>query len=263
MKVIPISGVIGMDVTANEIRSALASASGQAVVLEISSPGGFVTDALEIFNLVKRHVGGTTAKLMGLAASAASYISCAAQRTVAEANAVFMIHGAEGVCVGNSEAMEKMRNILSGFSELLARAYAEKSGKPINQVLQLMSAETWLFSDQAREAGFVDEVLPGAGRLTDKPAALAAARDAVASARSRQTWSEGYMEKAVALLGGLPQSRPDQDIMAAITAKGWEAADVAFAVKHGVSLEDIAQFGPRVDARENAARIAAHDQRRW
>jgi ATP-dependent protease ClpP protease subunit len=266
MKVIPLSGVIGFDVSAKDIRAQLEAAAGDRIEVQISSPGGIIFAGLEIFNLIKNYRGPKSSRLMGMAASMASYIALAGDRVVAEDNVVFMVHGAQGVAIGDRLAMEKMASILSGFSGLLAKKYAEKSGKSEGEILGLMDAETWYFGAEAKDAGFVDEIVAATTTgATNKAAAIASARASVASAQARQApWPADAMERAVAVLGGVPTRRPGQeDLMAQITAKGWSAEDVAFAVKCGVSLEDIALYGPRVDARENAARIAAHDQRRW
>jgi len=73
MKVIEISGVIGLDVEGKDIRNKLIEAGGEDVRIELSSPGGFVFDGLEIFNLLSQYSGNVEIRLMGLAASMASW----------------------------------------------------------------------------------------------------------------------------------------------------------------------------------------------
>ena len=55
MKTIPISGVIGYDVSAKDIRSQLDAAKGEPVKCEVSSPGGLAFTGLEIYNLLKNY----------------------------------------------------------------------------------------------------------------------------------------------------------------------------------------------------------------
>jgi len=177
MKVIPISGVIGWDVSAKDIRSALEAAAGDEVEVQISSPGGFVYDMLEIYNLIRNYQGKKSTRLMGIAASAASYVAMAAGFVRQEDNAVFMIHNAQGGALGDQNTMRKAAEILDGFSGLIARAYAEKSGKSIEAVRTLMDSDAWYFGIEALDAGFVDEVVTSStGAGTDRAAALAMAR---------------------------------------------------------------------------------------
>lgn len=190
MKTIPISGVIGWDVSPNDIRQALAEAKGEAVEVQISSPGGFVTDGLEIYNLIRAYEGQVTTRIIGLAASMASYIALAGDRVVAEPNAVYMIHNALGGATGDHRDLRKTADVFEGFSIMLARAYASKIGKSIDYVRGLMDAETWYFGDESKTAGFVDEM---AGDSTDdRSVALLAAR---ASASACSTFLREFTEQ--------------------------------------------------------------------
>ena len=71
MKVIPISGVIGWDIYPKDIRAMLEAAAGEEVEIQISSPGGFVFEGLEMFNLIRRYAGAKTTFIMGEASSMA------------------------------------------------------------------------------------------------------------------------------------------------------------------------------------------------
>ena len=53
MKKITLSGVIGWDITASDISKKLEEVNGADIEVLISSPGGYVAEALEIFNLFK------------------------------------------------------------------------------------------------------------------------------------------------------------------------------------------------------------------
>jgi len=159
MKVIPISGVIGWDVTGQMVREALAAANGDAVEIQLSSVGGLVFDGLEIFNLIKNYEGETTARLMGIAASMGSYIPLAADKIISEPNAVMMIHNAWGIGMGNAEDLRAEAAVLEGLSAILADAYVKKTGKSIDEIKSMMDAETWLFGQEIMDSGFVDEIV--------------------------------------------------------------------------------------------------------
>jgi ATP-dependent protease ClpP protease subunit len=171
MKII-IDGVIGWDVLAEDVREQLNKAEGQDVVIEISSPGGFIWDGLTIFNLIKNYSGKTTIVLMGLAASMASYIALSANVSKAEKNAVYMIHNAGNCVCGDYRDMQEQAVFLEGLTNLLAKTYSEKSGKPLDEIRAMMDDTTWLYGEEMVDAGFIDEVIEGDSN-DSKPDAVA------------------------------------------------------------------------------------------
>lgn len=189
MKVIPISGVIGWDVTGQSVREALAAAKGDEIEIHLSSVGGLVFDGLEIFNLIKNYEGKKTARLMGIAASMGSYIPLAADCIVAEGNAVMMIHNAWGIGMGNADDLRAEAAVLEGLSAILADAYVKKTGKPLDEIKAMMDAETWFFGQEMVDAGFVDEI---AGAPTeDKEEKVKAARAELVAAKKLVAEYEG------------------------------------------------------------------------
>ena len=203
MKVIPISGVIGWDVSPKEIRTALDAAAGEPVEVQISSPGGMALEAFEIYNLIKNYKGPKNARLMGEAASAASYIAMAADKVIGEENVVFMIHNAQGGAMGDHNTMRKAGSILEGLSGILAQAYARKSGKPIEEIQSIMDEQGWYFGQEAMDAGFVDEIVPApADAQKDKAAAMALARAKVQACRKiiGEVETAETLEQAAAML---------------------------------------------------------------
>lgn len=159
MKTITISGIIGWDTEAQDFREALQRANGDDVEIIINSPGGLVSDALEIYNLIRNYSGQTLVKLSGYAMSAASYIPLAANRVVAEDNAIYMIHNVIGGVYGNHNEIIKYGETVRSMSKMLGKAYASRSGKSPEEIEQLMDAETYFFGDEMVEAGFVDEII--------------------------------------------------------------------------------------------------------
>lgn len=159
MKQIPISGVIGWDTLASDLRTALQEANGDAVELLISSPGGLVSEGLEMFNLIRNYAGPTTARLSGYAMSMASYIPLAAKRIVAEDNAIYMIHNVRGGVFGDHNDILNYGATTKGMSRLIAKAYAARTGKPLEEVEKMMDVETYFFGDEMTDHGFVDEII--------------------------------------------------------------------------------------------------------
>lgn len=199
------SGVIGWDIYAADVRRQLAEAGSEDIEVQIASPGGFVYDGLEIYNLLRRHPGAVTTRLMGLAASMASYIAMAGSRVIAEDNVVFMIHNPWNMAVGDYREMRKNADYLGGLAGITAKAYAAKTGKPLEDVRALMDEETWLFGEEALDAGFVDEIVPASApeeAEPDKEAAVAQARVRVEEAKKliREVSTAEDASKAAALI---------------------------------------------------------------
>lgn len=201
MKTIAIEGIIGLDVTARDVREQL---TGDEVEMLISSPGGSVMEGLAIYNAVRdyrRKGGKVTARVVGLAGSMASYIPLAADTVRVEDNAVWMIHEPTMIALGRKADMERAANILEGVSVTLARAYAQKTGKDSDEIRAMMSAETYLFGDEITDAGFADELVPAGEGAETKDEAEALARAAVQDAEDKLSQTREDLTQLAAMVG--------------------------------------------------------------
>ncbi len=231
MKVISISGVIGWDVTAKDIRSELDKAKGEDIEVQVSSPGGLVIDGLEIYNLIKNYEGNKSSRLMGLAASMASYIVLAGDKVIAEDNAIYMIHNAMGIAWGDKNTMQKMSEILAGFSRIFAKAYARKSGKSIKEIEDLMDDETFYFGQEILDEGFVDEIVPAPEDAEkDKAAMLSMAMAQIEQCKKviSELETSETLVRAAAIFGNLETEAvgPDEAVEAATKTKKQEVKNM-------------------------------------
>jgi len=156
---IQINGEIGWDVTGDMIKEQLEKANGADVLFEISSPGGSVFEGLTIFNAIRNYKGKTAAHIIGLAASMASYIPLATDSVKVEDNAIYMIHNAWTVAIGDVNEMQDKADFLGSLNSMLSKAYSDKTGNTKEEILKLMGEETWYFGDEIKEMGFADEVI--------------------------------------------------------------------------------------------------------
>jgi ATP-dependent Clp endopeptidase proteolytic subunit ClpP len=208
MKTIVIDGIVGWDVTGRDVRRQLRAAGGEPVRVEISTPGGFVYDGLEIFNRLRNYSGGVHTHNMSLAASMGSYIALAGDKgkRTAEDNAVYMIHNVWGLAIGDHREMRAEADVLEGLTGLLSQAYAEASGKSVAEIRELMDAETFFFGEEILEAGFVDEITgTSSGAAPDKAGAVAIARGNLDECLARMKESEDRKEdiqKIAAMIKG-------------------------------------------------------------
>lgn len=126
------------------------------ILISINSPGGNVWDGLAIYNQLKARRPYVTARIDGVAASIASVIAMAAERVEMPSNAMLMIHEANGMAMGDSDAFRGMADKLDKHSDLLAGIYAEKTGRSRENIRAMMRAETWMDGTQAHAMGFSD-----------------------------------------------------------------------------------------------------------
>lgn len=186
MKQITISGIIGWDSTPAQLRQDLAGANGDDVEIIVSSPGGFVGDGLEMFNLIRNYAGKTVARLSGYAMSMASYLPLAADRIVAEDNAILMIHNVRGGIFGDHNDILKFGEMTAAMSRMLARAYAKHTGKSLEDIQGMMDRETYFFGQDMVDSGFIHELIATDGD-NDQQTACTTARIAWDSCFAKMT----------------------------------------------------------------------------
>jgi ATP-dependent protease ClpP protease subunit len=148
---------------------------GEIVVL-INSPGGDVSEGVSIYNLLKQHSATKTVKILGLAASIASVVSCAGDVVEMPPSALMMIHPPWSITIGDASDHRKTAEMLDKMRDSIAAVYAEKSGRPAAEFLPLMEAETWFNAAEAIEIGLadqVDEQAPAAKALRPAPISFA------------------------------------------------------------------------------------------
>lgn len=149
----------GMDaVTPYDVAAALEDVSGD-ITVEISSPGGDVIAANEIYYAIATYPGYVTADIVGWAASAASYVALAADTVRIVPTGMFMIHNVSGSAYGDYHDMDKESKVLQTFNKAVSNAYRLKTGMTEAELLAFMDQESWLTATVAKEKGFVDEII--------------------------------------------------------------------------------------------------------
>ena len=181
MKIITISGEIGWDVTPSMIREQLKAAKGADIDFHISTPGGYVFDGYEIYNLIRDYKRDNSkaeliATVKSIAASMGSYLIAnpAFSIVIVEDNSVYMNHNPWSFAVGDQHELRKTADVLDSLSVIIADSYAAKSGGTREEMQELMNAETWLFGQEIVEAGFADEIIQTeTGKKDDKKSSIA------------------------------------------------------------------------------------------
>lgn len=148
----------------------LAGAEGD-VIVEINSPGGYVTPAAEIYEAIRTYPGNIECQVVGQAASAASVIACAAKNSISPMGTFFM-HNCIGYASGNHNDMRQTMHAMESIDENIMEAYRAKTGMSDAEIYELMEENTTLNARQAVEYGFID-------KITDSAADIAQASSAV------------------------------------------------------------------------------------
>lgn len=131
----------------------------ESVIVNVASGGGDVFAASEIYSMLKGYSGDVTVNIQGLAASAASVIAMAGDHVNISPTAHIMIHKASTYLTGNADDLSKESNTLDKIDQSIANAYVAKTGMAQNDLIKLMSDETWLTAQEAVDKGFADEIM--------------------------------------------------------------------------------------------------------
>lgn len=144
----------------NSVISALRGKSFTNINVYISSPGGELSEAFDMSELLRSTNATLTAYLMGTCASAATMIASTADRVVMSKTCVYMIHKPSfNYTGGNAEDLRKSADLLDLNEGIMLDVYAGKTGMDKKKLAKLLRAETWMAAEEALEMGFVDEIV--------------------------------------------------------------------------------------------------------
>ncbi len=162
-------------VTAKDFAAELDKVDADEIVLRINSSGGDVFDGFAIYNLLRDHPAKVTTIVDGFAASIASIIALAGDSIEVHEASVVMIHEPWGVGIGNATELRELADVLDKtIAAPMAKLYADRMDRPIDEIRDLMEAETWWTGEEAVESGFASELITSA---PPKDAAANAGRD--------------------------------------------------------------------------------------
>lgn len=160
-------------VTTKGVKDALAGMKkGERLTVYIDSPGGDVFQGVAIRSLLSQWDAGVDVKVIGLAASAASFIATVGETVSMAEGSMIMIHDPWTIAIGNSADMLKASQTLDQIGESLVGAYSNKTGKDAETIREAMRAETWYSPDDAIAFGLADAKIEEKARAFVVPAAF-------------------------------------------------------------------------------------------
>lgn len=163
---IAIQGVIGgydwfddSGVTATSFRR-MVDALGEldAIEIDLNSPGGVVSDGVDITNYLIRHPAEVSITVTGQASSIASVILQAAdlgKRHLATGATVF-VHDPLTLAIGDADELRAVAARLDKVRDAILEVYARHGSISADDARELMEADTTMTSSEALEWGFAD-----------------------------------------------------------------------------------------------------------
>ena len=154
------------DVTPKSIRDALSELGVvKSLDIHINSYGGSCVAGNAIINILDnyRKKNGTSLNVYieGIAASMGSGIASVGDKVYMASNSLFMVHRPLCMAYGNADDLEKTIEVLQKTEDGLIQNYMRRFKGTEDELRQMLSDETWLSADEAKDYGFVDEVIGG------------------------------------------------------------------------------------------------------
>lgn len=151
------------------VKQVLANYTDKHVDVKISSLGGDLNHGLDIRQQFLDH-GDVTVYFSGFVASAATIIALGAKRICMSKHAFMLVHKCSNfIDAWGSYNADQMQELIDQLTQnkkendkidvVIAQLYADKCGKSINEILDILKKEEWLTADEALEYGFIDEIV--------------------------------------------------------------------------------------------------------
>ena len=164
-----IDGTIGYPYSAEYVANKLKGKSGKPVTVRVDSYGGSVRDAIDIRRQFIDH-GDVTCVVTGMTASAATLICTGARQTLVDPCALMLIHRCSTlVDIFQSvnkedidkltEGLDKISADLGNIDNAIALAYAKKTKKTCEEILEIMDKADWLSAETCVEIGLADALI--------------------------------------------------------------------------------------------------------
>jgi ATP-dependent Clp protease protease subunit len=139
----------------------------QDIRLYIQSPGGSVTAGMAIYDTMQLIEPDVATYAMGLAASMGQFLLSAGARgkRYALPHARILMHQPSGGVSGTAADIAIQAEMQVGLKREMAQLIADQTGQPIERIIADSDRDRWFTAEEAREYGFVDQVLNRANSL--------------------------------------------------------------------------------------------------
>ena len=155
------------DATASLVVAQLLYLEGQDpekdISLYINSPGGSITAGMAIYDTMNYIKCDVSTICIGMAASMGAFLlsSGAKGKRIALPNAEIMIHQPLGGMQGQATDMQIHAQRIIRIKDKLNRILAENTGKPLEVIQRDTERDNFMYAEEAKEYGLIDEVISG------------------------------------------------------------------------------------------------------
>lgn len=129
-----------------------------SVDVRINSPGGDLFDAIAMHSFLQAAPQKVNVHIDGYAASAASVVALAGDTVNMPSNAYIMIHLPATATYGTADDHRASAGVLDQLRDTLVNIYAEKTGLTGEEIVNMLTAETWLNAERAFELKFATNI---------------------------------------------------------------------------------------------------------
>jgi ATP-dependent Clp protease, protease subunit len=140
------------------------------ISLYINSPGGSVSAGLAIYDVMQYVPNDVATYAMGMAASMGQFLLCAGAhgKRYALPHAQILMHQPSGGIGGTASDIRIQAEQMLYIKRTLAERIAYHTGQPVDQIETDSDRDRWFTAEEAKEYGFVDQVVRNA---TEVPSA--------------------------------------------------------------------------------------------
>ena len=153
------------DVTSSLVVAQLLYLEGQDpskdINLYINSPGGSVTAGMAIYDTMQYIKCDVSTICMGMAASMGAFLLAAGAKgkRLSLPNSDIMIHQPSGGAKGPATDIMIHANYITNKKKLLNQILAERTGQPLERVMQDTERDNFMTAQEALEYGLIDRII--------------------------------------------------------------------------------------------------------
>jgi len=162
MKTIYMTGIVGLDITADKFRKDFHSETKEKRRVILNSVGGSVSEGFEIYNIMKAYRGEIELVFGSMVASIAAYFAMAVPKENRKAfkNSSMMVHEASAVMVGRARDFKTFYEQLEGVNNIMAEAISEGMSITREQARDIMSEDKFYTGWEALvDNGIISDVI--------------------------------------------------------------------------------------------------------
>ena len=135
--------------------------SKKDIYLYINSPGGSITAGMAIFDTMNYIRPDVSTICVGMAASMAAFLLASGKKgkRYALPNSEILIHQPMGGAQGQATEIQIAAEHIIKVKERMKLILSEKTGKPLSQIKLDTERDKYMFAQEAKEYGMIDEVM--------------------------------------------------------------------------------------------------------